>query len=381
VIAQLVAAFLAAAQTSAPDLYMSVRTLQRLQDAAVMGDADAQNVRVKLLARIADDWSTGKPHLDRRNAQAAIVYLLSGGEPELGEKFLSAGEIEPELKRILEGAAAYANDDKAKAAELLIPLDLARVPRDLGGQIALVRASLRKAGENDAMLADLRLARALMPGTMIEEAALRRAAALAAETRNLDEFEYAAGRYFRRFSRSLYAGQFAAAFAGFVETFGYHAMPDRFEKLAGVIEGLAPEKSAHVLLEIAREAVLYGRGPLARFATERVLHDAAPGSEVHTRASLYLGAVLVAGDEEHFAEGKAALAAVDRGKLIAADNELLNRALAMAEQVVAEPPTAADASPPSGREPAEADSFAGTAERAVKAMQETDTALKEAVWP
>ena len=379
-IAQIVSVFLAAVQPSPPpELYMSVRTLQRLQDAAVTGDADAQTVRIELLAQIAEDWHAA-PHLDARNARAAIVYLLSGGRPDLGDEFLNANDVAPELKQILEGAIAYAHDDKAKAAELLLPLDLSRLPRDLGGQLALVRASLRKAEDTDAMRAELRLARALSPGTLIEEAALRRAAALAAEMRDLDEFEYVSGRYFRRFSRSLYAGQFAELFAGFVETLGYHAMPERYEALATVTGGLAADKAAHVLLEIARNAVLYGRGPLARFTSERVLHAATAGSEAHARASLYLGAVLVTAEEAHFAEGLAMLEAVDRNKLIDADGKLLNEALAMATLVEAEPPVVTEAPPASGREPVETDPFAEIAQKAAKAMQDTDTAFKDATW-
>jgi chemotaxis protein MotC len=347
----------------------------------VAGDADAQKVRIKLLAQIAEEWAGGKakPAIDRRNMRAAIVYILSGGRPELGDDFLKTPDINEELKPLLEGAIAYSQGDKAKAAELFAPVDLEHFPPDLGGQIALVRSSLRKAEEKDLMRADLRMARALMPGTLIEEAALRRGAALAAEMRDLDEFEKLSSRYFRRFARSLYAGQFVDAFAGFVQELGYDSKPDRLPALETLIGELPSEKAAYLLLEIARNSLLRGRNAVAKPMAEKAMGLAGSGSEELARASLYLGAVMVAGDEAGFDEGVKLLEGADRAKLIEAEIKLLTSALTLARGIRAEP-RLSDAPPPAepaSREPATPDAVAQFIEKAVKAMEDADKAMKD----
>jgi chemotaxis protein MotC len=359
---------------ASPELHESVRTLQRLQDAMVTGDADAQKVRVKLLADIAA--RPAESEKDHRNLRAAIVYLLSGGNAELGSAFLTASDLDAELKPLLEGAIAYAEDNKGKAAELLLPAELDLLPADLAGQIALVRAALRKDGEQDAMRADLRLAAALMPGTLIEESALRRAAALAAEKHDLDGFERAAGRYFRRFANSIYAGQFAEAFAQFVGTLGYEAMPERFAALDGMIGGLSRERAAYVYLEISGHALSRGQRALAAFAAERVGASAAAGSIEAARAALYTGAVLVATDAERFHEGMAMLERVDRSKLIASDVDLLNRARMLATRVEAATASGAPV-PTEAREQNGADPIGAIMQKVSLALAEADAALKE----
>jgi hypothetical protein len=112
---------------------------------------------------------------------------------------------------------------------------------------------------------------------------------------------------------------------------------------------------------------------------EKAMGLAGSGSEELARASLYLGAVMVAGDEAGFDEGVKLLEGADRAKLIEAEIKLLTSALTLARGIRAEP-RLSDAPPPAepaSREPATPDAVAQFIEKAVKAMEDADKAMKD----
>lgn len=322
----------AAAAAAPAELYTYVRELQSLQDSMIRGDARAQTLRMKLLADIGRIAAGLKPGAEPgpRNVRAAIVYILSGGMPEAARAYTAASSADPVLKRLLEGATAYASGDKQEAAVLLLETPLQDLPPALAGQIFLIRSSLRKAGEHAAVRQDLRMARLLMPGTLVEESALRRSAAVEAEAKDLDAFEQVSSLYFRRFPDSVYAGQFAASFVQFVAALGYEAHPGRFERLAALIGGLPHDKAAFVFLGIAQKALLAGHGELAGFAAGRALALAEKASPDEARALLYAGAALLPGKPEDYDRGLALLRTADPQFLIPSDAGLLTSALALA---------------------------------------------------
>ena len=82
---------------------------------------------------------------------------------------------------------------------------------DAGAQLALVQSALvvRKiAAKSDELLDFVRLQ---APGTLLEEAALRRQVFVASQTDDIGKFQSLATDYLRRYRHSVYAGQLPAA--------------------------------------------------------------------------------------------------------------------------------------------------------------------------
>ncbi|TIV45467.1 MAG: chemotaxis protein MotC, partial [Mesorhizobium sp.] len=87
---------------------------------------------------------------------------------------------DPQSLAIAKGVVAYLNGRPANAIEMLKPIDPMSVPPDIGAFLALVKGSLLAADDPAQALALLDEARLLSPGTLVEEAALRRSVGIAA---------------------------------------------------------------------------------------------------------------------------------------------------------------------------------------------------------
>ena len=193
-------------------------------------------------------------------------------------------------------------------------------------------------------------ARLLAPGTIVEEAALRRQIALLAAGGNADRYEALATQYLRRFPNSVYAGgfrqQFAVAIAG---PYAMRRSPGRLGRLESMLGGVAQSDRREVYLTIAKEAVAKGRMEMAKFAAANAQPLAEAGSADRERARLYEGAALIVTEE--FDRGVEVLGAVERSKLAETDTALLDAALSVAGQVRRMPDTP-DAEPPGAVSPA-----------------------------
>ncbi len=190
--------------------YLAVRSLQVLQEMVAHGSTSAQGAQPKLLSHIADVFAAADPAVwkERRNAQAAVLYLFSSGKPAVVRALLGRAVFAPENDRLLKGALAYAEGEDGVAKALLGKIDPKSLPPSVGGHLALVLATLF--AKDDAAKAGRMLdeARLLVPGTLVEEAALRRQIFLSADAATLDKFVSLSRQYLRRFHTSVYAGNF-----------------------------------------------------------------------------------------------------------------------------------------------------------------------------
>lgn len=193
----------------------SARTLEKIQDATASGDNAAVDLQSKLIIQMGTDLTNAKQSdlQDERNLRAVAIYLFSGGNPNVAERRLIPMKLEPENKVLLDGALAYARGDKAGAIKFLEHVDLASLPPTLAGRVALVKAILTSAEDLKAALLLLGTARALMPGTLVEEGALRRCIIFAGKLPDTGQLEHCASSYIRRFPKSLYWKDFEESFA------------------------------------------------------------------------------------------------------------------------------------------------------------------------
>jgi chemotaxis protein MotC len=317
---------------AAREPYQLVRSLQALQDQIARGNLDAHNAQPALLKQLGEQFQAVDPDVwkDPRNSRAAIVFLLSGGAPPIIEalrsrKLLSIDEA------ILDGAIAYVEGRSEEAKAKLGDVKARTLPATLGAEITLAQSALLAQSDLKATIDRLDEVRLLMPGTLIEEAALRREIFLVGQVDDFDKFEALATQYFRRYRHSIYAGNFRQRFALSVARFSFAQRPDRFPRLVAVLDNLDRASQRALYLLITRTALVRGKPEMAGLASERVVALTDEGSTDRTRAHLYRAAARLVTDAHEQALGD--LQRIDTGRLPALDAELLDAALALGRTV------------------------------------------------
>src|SRR5262249_9191434 len=146
-----------------------------------------------------------------RNGEAIVVYLLSGGAPQIVRK-LPRERINVD-GRLFNGALAYVEGRQGAARELLKDVHPRAIPQSPGGPGGLVQGALLASADASVAIERLDDARLLLPGTLVEEAALRREILLVGQAGDFDKFEFLTQSYIRRYRHSVYAGDFWQRFS------------------------------------------------------------------------------------------------------------------------------------------------------------------------
>lgn len=318
--------------------YQFVRSLQLIQDRIAAGDQAAMPMQAKLLelvdARLRnagdDDFK------DARNFRALLVYGMSGGNPVTVQAAISRLKLDGPDLAIAKGVINYLNGRPAGAIAALDPIDPMQLPADLGAFVALVKGSLLATDEPAKALALLDDARLLSPGTLVEEAALRRSIGIAATQGDAARFALASTQYVARYLYSPYASQFADAFVSGVVALH---MAISLDKLADITAMMDPEREKVIYLRIARRAAIDGLTDLSAFASARAEKGRnGMDNQADPRALLYASLSTVTSDAVD--DVRAKLGAIDRDKLSEGDRALLDAVRTIAGEVVAPPPAA-----------------------------------------
>lgn len=314
--------------------YELVRTLQRMQDQIAAGSTAAHTGQRALLKLIEERFMAAPATVwqEPRNARAAVVYLLSGGQPSVIRHLLGFEQRPNVDERLLLGALAYVEGREDEARNLLQPVAPRGLAPGLGGQIALVKAALMVRDKPSEAMEMLAVARLLMPGTLVEEAALRREIFVASQLGDLDRFEMLAERYMRRYRHSVYAGNFQQRFAAALTRLDFTKDRDRFGRLDGMLSGLDPATRRDLYLLVSRASVYEGRIEAAIHTARQALALSRPGEETAERARLYQAAAKIV-TENGYDEARAELRRIDRTRLSAADLELLDIAQGLARHI------------------------------------------------
>jgi chemotaxis protein MotC len=323
--------------------YQLVRSLQLIQDRIAAGDHAALPMQAKLLemtdARLraadAEDFK------DPKNFRALLVYGMSGGNPVTVEAASSRATSDPQNLAIAKGVIDYLNGRPGEAIEALKPIDPMALPPDLGAFLALVKGSLLAGDQPVAALKLLDEAKLLGPGTLVEEAALRRSVGIAATQGDAARFALASTQYVERYLYSPYASQFADSFVTGVIALHMSISQD---KLADITSMMDPEREKVIYLRIARRAAIDGLNDLSAFASARA-EQGRDGitNQDDPRALLYASlSTVTSGTIE---DVRAKLGKIDRSRLSEGDRALLDAAQAVAGEVVAPPATLAEEKP------------------------------------
>jgi len=269
-----------------------IRRLQHAQDAIVVGKQGSLGVYRKLLVKysglmLAQDksvWSS------KKNLMAAAVYVLAGGNPAVGIKAVEVSELDDEAKQPLIAVVAYAERNFSTSRKLLIALDHTAIPSSAAAQFALAKSMVTSSTDLGLAKAYLNEARRLAPGTLVEEAALRRSFRIVDAKSNLDEYRRNASSYLRNFRKSLYFSDFLKNFS-----FGLMRMPREKEQevlkyLKSFSEKIDENEQLRILVYTARSATVSGRVKTAYWSSKRALEILNPKSKFHARMRLYFAA-------------------------------------------------------------------------------------------
>lgn len=276
-----------------PKPYQMMRDLRQLQDRIAQGDAAAivrQRQMTEAMAEAfekADDvvWT------DPRNGRAVLALSLSGGDPKTLRSLLLRGQPKSIDVALARGIHAFASGRRGEALEYFTKLDPLQLDPSIAGQVALAQSELAARTDPAKALERLDQARLLAPGTLIEEAALRRQVGLLSAQKDFARADKLTQVYFRRFSRSAYATTLKRQITRFATerpVVSEHATTDL---LVEALEQLNPRDRLEMYLEIAREAVAKARRDLVMFASEGALQLARADTVFEARAKVYINSM------------------------------------------------------------------------------------------
>ena len=309
--------------------YQIVRSLERVQDRLAGGDHASQPMQRRLLEMIDARFATreGSRFENELNRRALLVYAMSGGNPVTVEAALARLGRDDPSRKLGESILFYVNGKPKQAIDAFATVDPMAYSADIAMYLALVKGSILTETEPAQALALLDHARLLAPGTLVEEAALRRSVAVAAKLGDAERFLRLSEQYVRAYLRSPYASQFADAFvAGVV---ALNATVDR-QAVTDIAALMEPEQEKVIYLRIARRAAIDGLIDFAAFAATR-----AESVEDDPRAKLYSSlSSMTSGSVEDVLHR---LSQIDRSRLSESDRQLLDAASAVAREMSVAP--------------------------------------------
>ena len=275
--------------------YMQVRVVQSLQAQTAKGSTQALAAQRKLITSLNQHFLDVAPEVwqNEQNARAAVIHLLSGGHPAVGHHLLSLDPPPAVDLALLKGALAYIEGRRGEAYRLLSALDPLSLSPTLGGQIALVQSILALPDHLEEARIAVDKARLLLPGSLVEEAALRRGVSIAAAENDPRQFQTYTLQYMRRFNNSIYNSDFRRRFAIAMRRFGEGKDGARFAELDTVISNFDMDARRSLYLLLSYSSLIAGNVPLAQQAAKAALPLTLDGSRDQSRSHLYMAGALM----------------------------------------------------------------------------------------
>ncbi|WP_244483461.1 chemotaxis protein MotC [Mesorhizobium sp. 1M-11] len=325
--------------------YQMVRSLQLVQDRLASGDHAALPMQNKLLEMVDARFRASKPDdfKEPRNLRALLVYGMSGGNPATVRDVTRRAQLDETNQAIVDGILDYLGGQPGPAIEALQAVDPMTLSPDVGAFVALIKGSLLAAEDPVQALTLLDQARLLSPGTLVEEAALRRSVAITTTNGDAARFAQASTQYVERYLLSPYASQFADSFVAGVVTLHMALSQDKLPDITSMMD---KERERVIYLRIARRAAIDGLNDLSAFASARAIpQDKGATKTDDPRAELY--ASLSSITSATVDDIRAKLKTIDRSRLSPSDRSLLDAAQQITQEVVAPPIPAVFDQPPS----------------------------------
>lgn len=314
--------------------YRMLRSLQFVQDTVVRGDHSAADMQRFMLGTIDERLRTADPKIfhDPRNVDAALIYAMSGGNPATLE-YLVARDVDGNFdNRVSDALRKYLSGKGTLIAKSLGDMATEYKNAKIGPYLALVAGNVTLTKDPAAALKFYDWARLTAPGTIVEEAALRRSLAVAVEAKIVDKASLYANGYARRFLYSPYASQFADLFVRFVVEHYDVLKPEDIEATLGYMD---TDRRREVYLRVAREAAIAGRKELTTMAAEQAKLLSGTEEDADALAKLY--GSLVGVPTENVDDAMAVLMKIPEEALSPRDRALRQAAETVAKEVLRKP--------------------------------------------
>ena len=248
--------------------YKMLQSLQFVQDSVVKGDHSAAEMQRFMLETIDQRLraATSATFSDLRNVDAALIYAMSGGNPQTLE-YLVARDVDGNFdSRVSDVLRKYLNGQGTLVAKSLGDMVKEYRSSRIAPYLALVAGNVTVPRDPLAALKFYDWARLLSPGTIVEEAALRRSLSVAVDADMVPKAFGYAQQYARRFLHSPYATQYADLLVRLTVKH-YDEIGDG--DLTAVLDYMDNDRRREVYLRIARQAAIDGKNDLARLTAER----------------------------------------------------------------------------------------------------------------
>lgn len=316
---------------SAP-LYTLVRSLQYVQDSVVAGDLSAMDMQRFVLEQVDRKLREAKPEDfdDPRNVDAALIYAMSGGNPKTLDLIVARdryGYFDEEITGIMR---AYLNGLVPATKKPMIEIVEEYLNTPLGPYIALIAANVKAAAKDIKSIDLFNLARLSSPGSLIEEAALRRSILISINNDMVGQALKFAHIYARRFSKSPYNVQFSQLIIEMiVQNLG--AIDEII--VDEIISFLPVDQQKRIYLRIARTGVVDGNSVMAKKALQKLhLFEEENPAYYELLSNFYANIRDLSLGETKIAYEK--IKAIKRRSLSPIDKPLYDAAVVLAEQIL-----------------------------------------------
>lgn len=328
-----------------PQPYELVRTLQAMQNQIALGVKNAHAAQRTMLAAILKATASARPDIwaDPRNTRAVFSFVLSGGDPRPLRDLIAINASPAFAADLSRGVLAFGEGRNKEAQQFLDAVDARTLDPSIAGHVALIQGILHAGGDTSKAMSKFDDAELLSPGTLVEEAALRRNAILTLQTGNFRRGLTLSSRYLRRFPNSGYGESFLQQFAQQMALHADNAEASHLSSIDMVVETLPATRKPQFYIAIAREAILRGKIKLA-LETSVKANSADAGFDIAKRARLYEALALVAGKD--WMRGRDLLNGMAAESLNANDADLRQAALALADAIRKPPDTSVPALEP-----------------------------------
>ena len=136
----------------------------------------------------------------------------------------------------------------------------------------------------------LTMARILSPGTLIEEAAIRRQIRILGLTKNYDELKVLGSIYMRRFGKSHFLNDFVKSYTFALVHMKNEVENEILDDLKKLENNINKQQLMDILPYVARSSLILGKTKLAYWSASKFLKNNPVPNQLHSRVKLYLAA-------------------------------------------------------------------------------------------
>lgn len=322
----LVASLCASASATELGLNSMMHSLLRVQDQIAQGDAAALPLQTHLMQLMDASISEIGRHrrLSRSEVDALVIYAIVGtGSDAVIDVLHQAGQ-QKQHGGLVDAVIEYRKRNRREALQLFDKVKPDEIGVRIEPFVAFARGNLQARDAPAKAAAQYDIVRLTAPGTLLEEATLRRLLALHTAALDGVSFIKIAKQYSRRFIRSPYRQQFLGVLKR-----GILALRRRLDdgQIADLAQAMKPRFAASFYMHIVRAAIVSGHLKLADFGLKQLV-DMVQGNDDITidKAQLALLQAMSGITSDDPREVRERLAAIDRNALQPADRQLLEAA-------------------------------------------------------